>query len=1121
VSGRMAIGGKTMGKWKIAILTAAICTAVAALVPASALAEFGFSDLNTGAPGAANAPAFSVDSETGQPAFLNKAVWAGTCDLSSASTADGGYGLGDPGPTPGDPGGVEPPTVHRGCIDVGTYDEPQVEINNNWTAGKEPRWRLDPVTQAGAHPDATAAFWFAKRPGGSRLDGNVRDIIVRLPPGVVGSPTALPQCSAVDAQAIPPTCSPSTQAGVVALVGSIQHDATYPVYNTEARDTVTAEFTIGFAGALFNVPVSARGRTNGDYGVDTLSLLVPTFSQLFGATFTLWGVPWAGTHDSFRTPVGYLHGGALARTSIPSQGLLSSEQAHYEPAWGPIEPFFTNPTRCQPSPLAVGFDVDSWDNPGRTLPDGSPDTSDPNWKTNNFETPLLSGCDKLHFDPSIVLHPTVNVADSPSGLDVTLKTPQNTEAKDEATGEPLNPPAPGASPAEVSEYVEKASAYWKTGAGLGTAHLKDTVVHLPAGTSFNPAAADGLQGCTTKQIGLTSASPQVLFNNDIVTCPDNSQIGTLKIDSPLLPDPLQGRVYAAPQSDNPFPGSLTSIYLVAQDEERGLSVKLAGKVDLDPATGQISTTFLDNPQLPFDQFELHFKSGSRAPLNTPATCGHYENSADLTPWSFPDSGPQPTVHDPFEIASMPNGLACVQRPQDRTFKPGFEAGTTSTQAGTHTDFALNVSRQDGEQELAGIALHMAPGLVASLKGLAYCSEAQIAAAKGKPGLAEANSPSCPPSSYIGKVDAAAGAGPTPLHTPGRLYLAGPYNGAPLSVVTIAPAIAGGTPGNPAFDLGNVVIRTGVNLDPESAQVQIESTKVPYIVGGVPLRVRKVAVDLDRPDFMLNPTSCEPFSLDGVLAGAADPLNPSDDVTAKVSNRFQAGGCEKLAFKPKLSIQLSGGTKRTDHPALRATLTYPPGGGYANVKSAQVALPHSEFLDQAHIRTICTRVQFAAKQCPAGSIYGYARAFTPLLDQPLEGPVYLRSSSNPLPDLVAALRGPASQPIEVVLDGRTDSIHAGLRNTFEAAPDAPVEKFILTLKGGKKGLLINSTNICVKTKVAHRDGRRVTRQVPGAYAADANFTAHNGKTLHQTVPIKASGCQKAKRHKKRSTSPRKQ
>ncbi len=330
------------------------------------------------------------------------------------------------------------------------------------------------------------------------------------------------------------------------------------------------------------------------------------------------------------------------------------------------------------------------------------------------------------------------------------------------------------------------------------------------------------------------------------------------------------------------------------------------------------------------------------------------------------------------------------------------------------------------------------------------------------------------------------------------------------MTTIVPAIAGGVPGNPAFDLGNVVIRTGINVDQQTARVHIDSTDVPYIVGGIPLRIRNVAVTLDRPNFMLNPTNCEELQVGGSIRGAADPLDKGDDVFAAVSNRFQVDGCKDLGFKPKLSIKLKGGTKRGDYPAFTATLTPRPGD--ANLKSISVALPHSAFLAQNHINTICTRVQFAAKQCPPGSVYGYAKAFTPLLAQPLEGPVILKSSSNPLPDLVLDLHG----QLDLAVEGRVDSVNGRLRNTFSVTPDAPVSKFILSMKGGKKGLLVNSRDVCLRSKLVKRKVNGKVKKVRKSISiarANADYVAQNGIVLNQKVPVRAD-CGKSKKSHKR-------
>ena len=405
-------------------------------------------------------------------------------------------------------------------------------------------------------------------------------------------------------------------------------------------------------------------------------------------------------------------------------------------------------------------------------------------------------------------------------------------------------------------------------------------------------------------------------------------------------------------------------------------------------------------------------------------------------------------------------------------------------AGAFSPLSVRVFRTDADQELSSAEGVAPPGLVASLRGVGRCSDAQIAAAtaRNRPGQGaeEIASPSCPADSQIGAVVAGAGAGPSPIYVPGKLYMAGPYEGAPLSGVAIVPAIAG------PVDLGDVVVRGPVFIDPRTAQVTLRTDQLPQIVNGVLIRTRDVRIHLDRSNFVVNPTSCEPMAIDATLRS-------TEGASKGDSERFQVGDCASLGFRPKLGLRLKGGTRRGAHPALRAVVT--PRAGDANFARAVVTLPHSAFLDQAHIRTVCTRVQFAAgggngERCPAGAIYGRARAWTPLLDQPLEGPALLRSSNHNLPDLVIALHGPPSTPIDVELASRIDSKRGGIRSSFEAIPDVPVSRFLLAMRGGKKGLIINSRNLCFRSK------RNRTY---------ANLKGQNGRHDRMRPVLRAAGC----------------
>jgi hypothetical protein len=693
----------------------------------------------------------------------------------------------------------------------------------------------------------------------------------------------------------------------------------------------------------------------------------------------------------------------------------------------PPAPFLTLPTSCG-GPLEVTVRADSVEEPDVFKEESA-------LSLNEHGQPVgLDSCSRPPFKPTISAQPQTAAADSPSGLHVNVNIPQD-EAPDQ----------------------------------LATAHLKDAVVTLPAGLAVNPSSGDGLAACSAAQIDLHGSGP--------ANCPAASQLGTVEVHTPALDHPVKGAVYLARQGENPF-GSLLAIYLAVDDPKTGIVVKLAGKVEPDPLTGQLRTTFSDNPQLPFEDFDLDFSGGPAATLTTPPTCGTYTTTSDFTPWSSPERAD--AFHsDAFSVTSAPGGGPCATSESQLPNSPSFEAGSAGTLAGSFAPFVMRLSRENGTQRFGSLDVTLPPGLSAKLAGVSECSEAQIAQAqaRSKPGegALEQSSPSCPASSEIGTVTAGAGSG-APLYVQGRAYLAGPYKGAPLSLAIITPAIAG------PFDLGVVVVRAALNVDPQSAQVTVRSDPLPTILQGIPLDIRSVTVNADRPEFSLNPTSCEEMAVSGEeisTTGQAAPLR----------NRFQVGGCRGLGYSPKLSLSMKGATRRSGHPALKAVLTQP--AGQANSRRVSVILPPTEFIDQAHISNPCTRAQFSEGKCPPSSVLGSARVFTPLLEKPLEGPVYFRSNGGEraLPDVVADLRG----QIHVVLVGFVDSVHrkgsesSRVRTTFAAVPDAPVSKAIFQLKGGKKGLLVNSANIC---------------KVPNAAAVE--MTAQSGRTNDTSQRI-ATGC----------------
>jgi hypothetical protein len=649
--------------------------------------------------------------------------------------------------------------------------------------------------------------------------------------------------------------------------------------------------------------------------------------------------------------------------------------------------------------------------------------------------PVSSGCDQLNFNPSQAAKPSTEAADSASGLDTLLHVPQNE------------------SPATPSD-----------------SEIKGVITKLPAGFSINSSSADGKVSCTFAESRYGTAEEG--------QCPEQSKIGTVTLDSLALPTPIRGGIYIG----EPLPGDRYRLFLTA--DGYGTHVKLKADVFPDPVTGQLTTVFQNLPQSPYDEFDLHFFGSERGLLATPTRCGTYAVETEFEPWATGLANQVSTQF--FSITSGPGGSPCPGA--SRPFSPGFRAVGAGSGGGAHSPFSLYITRGDGEQTLNTIGVKTPPGFSATLKGIPYCSDAAIreTEAESWTGEDERHGSKCPSSSQVGVAWAAAGAGAKPFNAAGKVYLSGPYKGAPLSFTVVTPAVAG------PYDLGNVVNRVAIKVDPITAQVTASSDPLPQILAGIPLRLRSVLINLNRENFTLNPTNCDPFQVNGALSG-------SEGGSTSPSGLFQVANCDGLGFEPKLKTVLKGGTKRTAHPALTATLTQDP-NGESNISRAVVTLPKSEFLDQSHIGTVCTRVQFGANQCPAASIYGHATATTPLLDQPLSGPVYLRSSNHTLPDLVAALKGPASQPIEIDLDGRIDSKGGGIRASFETVPDQPVSKFVLSMQGGKKGLLQNSLNIC-----------------KGTHMTKVRMVGQNGAVINPNTPLQAKcGSSARKKRAKRAT-----
>ena len=596
--------------------------------------------------------------------------------------------------------------------------------------------------------------------------------------------------------------------------------------------------------------------------------------------------------------------------------------------------------------------------------------------------------------------------------------------------------------------------------GIARPAIKTAIVSLPEGLTINPSLGAGLGTCSAADLARETAGSEPGSG-----CPNDSKIGTVVLDGALgIAEPLAGSVYLAQPHANPF-GTLLAVYMLARSPRRGLIVKSLGKIEPDPRSGRLLATFDELPRLLYTHFGLSLREGQRSTLVSPPSCGTYTAAVDIASWA------EPTVfrHDSssFLIDRGEGGAPCPAGAPP--FSPAVLAGSINPRAGAYTPFYLRMSRRDGEQEITSYSATFPPGLLGKIAGVATCPDAAIAAAASRSGTEEQASPSCPASSSIGHTLAGYGVGGTLAWAPGGLYLAGPYHGAPLSVVAIDAATIG------PFDLGTVVVRQAVRVDRRSARVSLDaagSDPIPHILAGIPLHLADIRVYVDRPEFMVNPTSCDPMQVASQLGGAgADPFSAADDSLATAAQRYQVLGCTALGFRPRLSLRLRGSARHGGYPSLRAA--YRPRRG-ANLGAVSVALPPSVFLAQEHIDDVCTRAQFAAGNCPGGSVYGRARAVTPLLDEPLEGSVYLRSSRTAVPDLVADLRG---RGIEIEVPARIDSVRGGIRANFEALPDAPVTSFTMTLFGGKRGLLANAEDPC-----------RQARRANGRFIAQSNATA---------------------------------
>jgi hypothetical protein len=908
-----------------------------------------------------------------------------------------------------------------------------------------------PDVQAGSHPYAVTNTLnlneTADSNGKLRAEGgDLKDLEVEAPPGFIGDINAVPICSELEfftlVEASEPACHDDTVLGVLDVhLGSLE-DLYEPVFNLQPAAGVLAEWGVMIAG--HPVILQSSVRSGSDYGVTVSLSDISQALPVTGSILTIWGVPADPSHDPFRGVK------CLDSDNGSSLGLC--------PANVPPKPYLTLPTSCA-GPQTFKIAVDSWTSPGL-------------WAGDSFLTHDSSGnpvgleeCEDLSLTPEVTVKPTIGTASTPSGLNFEIGI------KDEGLT------APG---------------------GRAESQIKKTVVTLPEGVTVNPSAGEGLGACTPSDYHReTAESPPG------AGCPDSSKIGEVTIESALLDQPVKGSLFLAEPYENPFPepeaghpnGTLLAVYIVAKLPDRGLLIKSAGKVEPNPVTGQLTTTFDNIPQLPFSHFTLHFREGQSAPLVTPPACGTFTTQASFVPWSAADPNnpaSEEVVHETpsFTITKGVHEGPCPSGGVP-PFNPRVIAGTNNNAAASYSPFYLRIVREDGEQEITKFSTTMPSGLTGNLTGIPFCPDSMIEAARSATGRQEIGEPSCPHASEVGHTIVGAGVGSILAQTPGKVYLAGPYHGAPLSLVSITSATVG------PFDLGTVVIRFALRINPTTAQVEVDSTgsdPIPHIIDGIVVHVRDIRAYIDRPGFILNPTNCSRMSIANTIVGAgADPANPADQAPVSVTSPFQAADCASLAFKPGFKVSVSGKTSRANGASLHVALTYPnaPQGSQANIHSVKVDLPKQLPSRLTTLQKACPDSTFNANPaaCPADSRVGFARAVTPILPVPLEGPAYFVSHGGAkFPELIVVLQG---YGITIDLHGETFISKKGITSsTFHAVPDQPVTSFELTLPQGHYSALAANGDLCT-TKLT----------MPTA------FTAQNGITIHTTTKITVTDCPK--------------
>ncbi|HTA98370.1 MAG TPA: hypothetical protein VK730_12105 [Solirubrobacteraceae bacterium] len=936
-------------------------------------------------------------------------------------------------------------------------------------------------TQAGGHPDSlTSMIEFASEEvneGRSIPTHNLKDLVIDLPPGLVANPLAVARCPrthAIDDG----ICPVDSQVGVFVLHFAGDKTILGPIVDLTPEAGQTAE--LGLVTPLkITVPLPGHiVRTSAGYAFALVANGLPTL-EITGMETTLWGVPAEAVHDPLR-------GLNCTAESVQQQwtcegGGTKSDEASV--------PFLTMPSDCAGGPLSGTVWADSWEEAGRYVQAKS-------------TFPTTTDCSRLPFAPEIEVRPDTLLADAPVGLTVNVATPQSESAQEVAAPQ-----------------------------------LRTTRMTLAQGLSISPGVADGLQACGhggTQGIDIPTglnAESEPLAPDEVGEgeepgpggearlapghCPQASIVGSAEAVTPLLASPIKGRVYlAAPDCGGPdqapcteadaVDGNLYRMYveLGGKPGGEGLDIKVEAKVQANLATGQLTLTLIESPQLPISRLSINLTGGPRALLDNPATCGPSRTTSDLQAWSAPGTTPAPeNLLVPGTPDADPSSFYEVTGCFDGPFHPGFLAGTVTPRAGMFSAFTFEVTRSDREPYLSQIQVQAPTGLSAMLSSVPPCGEAL------------ANAGRCPEASFIGSTLISSGAGSLPFELPGRIYLTTGYHGAPFGLSIVTDAIAG------PLDLGLMVIRARVDVNPQTAAIEITSDPLPQIVLGVPLRVQKVALDIDRPGFMFNPTNCNPL----VVAAA---VTATQDASAEVSNQFAVADCRSLAFKPKLGASTSGRTSYTSGASLDVKLAFPDTkqGTEANLAQLKVALPKQLPSRLTTLQSACPETIFGANPaaCPKASVVGIARARTPALAGVLTGPVYFVSHGrDAFPSPVVVLQGDG---VSIVLRGSTTVEKSGLaRIDFDALPDMPINSLELYLPQGPHSVLSANTDLCALTRtlmvrrsaLERVGGRAVRRVIDVRKRVRANLlmptelVAQNGAVIHQSTKIEVGGCTASK------------